>query len=113
MYARWSTFVVGLGLVFAPLLLGYRGVGATLHDVALGLLACVLALASLDAPVLRFLNLVPAAWLIWSGHNGTEAIAGLAEVVAGALLAASALLPRTRLAARLGGAERNRAGVRA
>jgi hypothetical protein len=116
MYAsstRWGTFGVGMGLVLAPLVLGYAEVGETLHAVALGLLACVLALAALETPALRFLNLAPSAWLAWNGQQSTDPRARLAAVVAGALLLAFALAPRARLAPRLPAVERSRAGVRA
>lgn len=112
MYARWSTFAVGMALVLAPLLLGYPDVGAILHDVTMGVLACVLTLAALDQPALRFLHLLPAAWLIWTGHRDGGSTAARAELVLGALLLVAAAVPRAR-AARLGAADRERAGVRA
>jgi hypothetical protein len=112
MYARWGTFVVGMGLVLAPLLLGYQEVGSILHDVTMGVLACVLTLAALELPALRFLNLLPAAWLAWTGHAG-EGIAAQAELVGGVLLVVAALVPRARIAPRLAAGERARAGMRA
>lgn len=96
MYARWSTFAVGMGLVLAPLVLGYRDVGSTLHDVTMGVLSCVLTLAALDLPALRFLNLLPAAWLAWTGYRATDPVAARAEVALGVLLLGAALLPRAR-----------------
>jgi hypothetical protein len=111
MYARWSTFAVGLGLVLAPLLLGYQEVGAILLDVTVGVLACVLSLAARELPGLRFLALLPAAWLLWSGHAASDASALQAEVAGGALLAVAALVPRARVTPRLPATER-RAGVR-
>jgi hypothetical protein len=116
MYAtstRWGTFGVGMGLVLAPLVLGYAEVGQTLHEVALGLLACVLALAALETPALRFLNLLPSAWLAWSGQQSNVPLVGTVEMVAGALLLAFALAPRVRPAPRLPTVARNRAGMRA
>ncbi len=111
MYARWSSFAVGMGLVLAPLLLGYHEVGSILHDVTMGVLACVLTLAALDLPALRFLNLLPAAWLVWTGHVAADPAAAQAEMALGVLLLVASLVPRARLASRL--AERERAGVRA
>ncbi len=110
MYGRWGTFAIGMGLVLAPLAVGYHQIGPILHDVAIGLAVCVLALAALETPALRFLNALPAAWLVWTGRLSTDAVAGLAEIVGGALLVGAALLPRARV--RLG-AERGRAGMRA
>jgi len=108
MYARWGTFAIGLGLVLAPLLAGYQDAGAILHDIALGLLVCVITLAALETPSLRFLLLVPAGWLLWTGARAGDPPVARAELLAGALLAVSSLLPRGRLAPRLG-----RAGARA
>ena len=108
MYARWGTFAIGVGLVLAPLLVGYQEVGAILHDIALGLLACVLTLAALETPALRFVQLLPAAWLLFTGWRTGDPAISRAEVLAGALLFATSLLPRGRLVPRLG-----RAGARA
>ncbi len=103
-----------MGLVLAPLVIGYAEVGPTLLDISAGLLACVLALAALDAPALRFLNLLPAAWLLWTGHEASAAGAALAEVAAGLLLLGLAFVPRARLPSRrLAAAEHGRAGIRA
>lgn len=113
MWAKWGTFAVGMGLVLAPLAIGYAEVGPTLLDIAAGLLACILALAALDAPGVRFLNLLPAAWLLFTGHQASPARAGVVEVLAGALLLGLAFVPRARLASRLATAERGRAGSRA
>jgi hypothetical protein len=111
-YARWGTFAVGMSLVLTPLALGYSQVGLVLHEVALGLLACVLALAALESPALRFLNLLPSAWLAWTGLESADPKARVAEVLASALLLAFALVPRARLTRRLGVAP-GRAGMRA
>jgi hypothetical protein len=108
MLARWGTFSVGLGLIFAPLVFAYPEIGPILHDVAIGMVVCILALAALENPSLRFLSALPAAWLIWIGRLAGGAGAGLVEIAGGALLVASLLLPRARL-----GSERGRAGSRA
>lgn len=110
MFARWGTFAVGMGLILAPLVLGYREVGPTVHDVAIGLVVCILALAALENPALRFLSALPAVWLVWTGRLSTDPGAGLTEVIGGALLVVATLVPRARLP--LGG-ERDRAGIRA
>ncbi len=109
MFARWGTFAIGMGLVVAPLAVGYQQIGPILHDVAIGLVICILALAALETPALRFLNALPAAWLVWTGLLGTGSRADLAEIVGGALLVVAVLVPRARV--RL--AERGRAGMRA
>jgi hypothetical protein len=108
MYVRWGSFAIGLGLVLAPLLAGYHDAGAILHDIALGLLVCVLGLAALETPSIRFVALAPAGWLLWTGVRAGDPAVARAELLAGALLAVSSLLPRARLAPRLG-----RAGARA
>jgi hypothetical protein len=109
MYARWSSFAIGMGLVLAPLVFGYREIGPVLHDVAVGLLVCILTLAALETPALRFLVALPAVWLVWTGRLSSDPGAGLAEIAAGALLVVAALVPRARVRI----AERGRAGMRA
>ena len=97
MYARWSTFAIGIGLVLAPLVIGYQEIGPVLHDVALGLLACILTLAALETPAMRFLISLPAVWLVWTGRLSSDPGAGLAEIAAGALLVVATLVPRARV----------------
>jgi hypothetical protein len=101
MYARWGTFAVGLGLVFAPLVLGYRSVAPILHDVTMGSLVCIATLAALERPRARFALLAPALWLIGVAPSGSERAAALAELAAGALLLVLAAIPSARLAQRL------------
>jgi hypothetical protein len=112
MYARWGSFAVGLGLILAPLVLGYREVASILHAVAIGLLVCIATLAAIEWPVARFALVAPALWLLWTGRAGggttAERLAGLA---AGALLLVLTLVPGGRPAPRMTG--RTRAGVRA
>jgi hypothetical protein len=64
MRARWANFAIGMWLLLAPLALGYEQVAAILHDVALGLVTCVLALAAIERPALRFALFVPGIWLL-------------------------------------------------
>jgi len=113
MYARWATFAVGLGLILVPLVLGYQEVGPTLHDVALGLLVCLLSIAALETPALRYLNALPAGWLVWSGRLFEDSAVGLTELASGVLLIVAVLVPRTRLGSRIEGTARGRAGMRA
>jgi hypothetical protein len=112
MYARWSTFGFGMGLVLAPLLLGYQDVTAILQDVAIGLLICIATLAALEWPPARFGIALPAAWLVWSGRGSADPAAAVAELVAGTALLALAAFPSARLLPRVGEA-RERAGARA
>jgi hypothetical protein len=112
MYARWGTFAVGLGLMLAPLLLGYQDVAAILQDVALGLVVCIATLAALEWPPARFGLALPALWLLWSGRGGADPAAMIAEVGSGALLLALAAFPSGRLASRET-ADRARASARA
>ncbi|WP_242394493.1 hypothetical protein [Anaeromyxobacter oryzisoli] len=116
MYARWASFGVGLGLVFAPLLLGYGAVGPILHDVAMGLLVCIGTLASFEWPPARFGLAVPAVWLAWSARTTGDRGASVVEVVSGVALLLLALFPSTRLApplARDAAGRADRAGARA
>lgn len=96
MPARWLSFAVGLGLMLAPLVLGYRSAGAIVHDVALGLLVAVGALAALEWPRARFLLAAPALWLIRVGRGSTDDAAAAAEIAAGALVLVLALVPSGR-----------------
>lgn len=96
MPARWGTFAVGLGLILAPLVLGYRSAGAILHDVAVGLLVAIVALAALEWPRCRFLMAAPALWLVHVGRGAGDPRAAAAEIGAGALLLALALVPSGR-----------------
>jgi hypothetical protein len=111
MYGRWGTFAIGIGLILAPVVIGYPEVTSILHDVAMGLLACVLSLAALETPALRYLSFLPAGWLIWTGHRAAHAGVSRVELLAGALLVAASLLPRA--VPRLDGAGRARDGARA
>ena len=100
MRARWASFGVGLWLVFAPLVLGHASAAAVLHDVALGLLVAVGALAALEWPVARFAQLVPALWLLAAGRaeglgGGDPAAAN--QLAAGLALAGLAAFPSGRL----------------
>jgi hypothetical protein len=113
MYARWGTFAVGMGLMLAPLLLGYQDVAAILHDVAMGLVVCIATLAALEWPPARFGLALPAAWLVWSGRGSADPAAAVAEVVAGAVLLALAAFPSGRLLPRVGASGRDRASARA
>jgi hypothetical protein len=96
MPARWASFAVGLGLGLAPLVLGYGSAGAIVHDVAMGLLVCIGALAALEWPRARYLMAGPALWLVHVGRGGGDARAAATELGAGALLLALALVPSGR-----------------
>src|SRR5512138_3069015 len=96
MPARWGSFAVGLGLVLAPLALGYGSAGAILQEVAVGLLVCIGALAALEWPRARFLLTGPGLWLVHTGRGSGDPRASLAELAAGALLLALTLVPSRR-----------------
>lgn len=100
MYARWGSFGVGLGLLLAPLVLGYASAATILHDVAMGTLVCIATLAALERPLARFVLAAPALWLVASGPVSSDAAAGVADLVAGALLLALAAVPGARLGPR-------------
>jgi hypothetical protein len=105
MGARWGSFALGVWLVFAPLLLGYPSAAAVLHDVAIGLLVAVGALAALEWPLARFAQLVPAAWLIGvRGVGGETRTIAANHLAAGVLLAALAVVPSGRLVRRVAAA---------
>jgi hypothetical protein len=111
MYARWASFAVGLWLMLAPLVLGYRSVGPILHDVAMGLLVCIATLAALEWPRARFALAGPAVWLVLASRDTGDRLAAAAELSAGALLFVLALVPSARLVTRASRA--GRAGARA
>jgi hypothetical protein len=113
MYARWSSFAVGLWLLMAPLVLGYGAVGPILHDIAMGLLVCVATLAALEWPLARFALAAPALWLVVSATRTADRAAAFAELSAGGLLLVLALVPSARLLPRLPPSDGGRAGLRA
>ncbi len=108
MYARWGSFAVGLGLMLAPVALGYGSVARILHDVAMGVLVCIATLAALEWPPARFVLAAPAAWLLLAGRGSPDRAAGIAELTAGVLLLALAAVPSARF---MPSAERRRAGA--
>ena len=98
MFARWTSLAIGLWLIFSPLLLGYRTAGPIVHDVLLGLLASVSALAALERPALRFTAGLPGLWLVlapslFGWHDGAI---GLVELTSGVALLALAWVPSAR-----------------
>ncbi len=112
MYARWASFGLGLWLILAPLVLGYRSVGPILHDVAMGLLVCILTLAALEWPGARFALAAPALWLVVAGRASADRYASAAELAAGALLLVLALVPSARVVPRLPPSAGGRADLR-
>ncbi len=106
MYARWGSFAIGIGLILAPVALGYGSVARILHDVAMGMLVCIATLAALEWPLARFVLAAPAAWLLLAARGSPDPAAAAAELTAGVLLLAFAAIPSARFAA-------GRAGARA
>ena len=113
MYARWASFGLGVWLMLAPLVLGYRAVGPILHDVAMGLLVCILTLAALEWPAARFALGAPAGWLVVAGRASADRAAAAVELSAGVLLLVLALVPSARLVPRLPPSTGGRADLRA
>ncbi|BDG02739.1 hypothetical protein [Anaeromyxobacter oryzae] len=112
MYARWGSFAVGLGLVLAPLVLGYGAVEPILHHVAVGLLVCIATLAALEWPPARFALALPALWLVWSARSTSDRSAAVVEIASGVLLVVLALFPSARFD-RAAAEREHRAGARA
>jgi hypothetical protein len=96
MVARWCSFGVGVGLLLAPLVVGYGSVAPILHDVAVGILVCVATLAALEWPRARVALAGPAVWLLFAGRTSPDAAAALVNVAAGALLLVLAAFPSAR-----------------
>ena len=94
--AAWGTFATGLGLLLAPLALGYSSAGAILRDVSAGMLVCVASLAALQWAGARIVLGVAALGLLHSGWRTGDIRTAAAELVAGVLVLALALLPRRR-----------------
>ncbi len=115
MHARWGSFAVGVGLMLAPLVVGYGSVPPILHDVAMGLLVCVGTLAALEWPLARFAMGGPALWLLLAGRGASDRGVEVAELAAGALLLALAAVPSSRMERRplRLGERRGRADARA
>lgn len=100
MYARWVSFAIGVGLMLAPLAVGYGAAAPILHDVAMGMLVCIATLAALEWPLARFVLGAPALWLLLAARGADERAVSIVEAVAGALLLVLALVPSPRLEAR-------------
>jgi hypothetical protein len=99
MYARWGSFAIGVGLMLAPLVLGYGSVARILHDVAMGALVCIATLAALEWPLARFVLAAPAIWLLLAARGAPDRAAAAAELAAGVLLLVLAAIPSARFAA--------------
>ncbi len=97
MYARWGSFAVGLGLLLAPLVLGYGSIAAILHDVAMGSLVCIATLAALQWPRARFALAAPGLWLVAFARSSPDRAGALADLVAGALILLLAPIPGGRV----------------
>lgn len=98
MRARWASFAVGLWLIIAPLALGYPTAAPVLHDVALGLLVSVCALAAMEAPLARIGLAVPAVWLLaaWDAVDWGSRTVSANELACGVATLALALVPSAK-----------------
>jgi hypothetical protein len=100
MRARWGSFLVGLWLIMAPLALGYPSAASVLHEVALGLLVCIGALAVMEWPIARVGLALPALWLLAAGDAvdwGSHVVA-VNELACGVATLALALVPSAKAA---------------
>ena len=97
-YARWGSFGVGIGLMLAPVVLGYGSAARILHDVAMGVLVCVATLAALEWPLARFVLAAPATWLLLAGRGSPGGAAPIVELAAGVILLVLAVIPSARFA---------------
>ena len=98
MRARWASFAVGLWLIAAPLVLGYPTAASVLHDVALGLLVCVGALAAMEWPLARVGLALPALWLLaaWDAIDWGSRAVTANELACGLATLALALVPSAK-----------------
>jgi hypothetical protein len=96
MYARWASFGVGLWLLLAPLVAGYRSVASILQGVAVGTLVCVATLAALDWPRARFGLAGLAVWIALDGRSAADPSAATVALLSGAALFALSLVPSAR-----------------
>ncbi len=100
MRARWVSFTVGLWLIMAPLVLGYPTAASVLHEIALGLLVCIGALAAMEWPIARVGLVVPALWLLaaWDALDWGSRTVALNELACGLATLALAFVPSTKAA---------------
>jgi hypothetical protein len=96
MIARWASFGVGMWLLLAPLLAGYRSVAAILQGVAVGTLVCVATLAALDWPRARFGLAGLALWIALDGRTAADSAAAAVSVASGTVLFVLSLVPSAR-----------------
>jgi len=99
MWSRWLNLVLGIWLILAPPVLGYRAPAAHVNDVAVGIAVAVVALASIVLPFLRYIQTVLGAWLVlapWLLAYSGEARATLNDLVVGLLVLSLSLLPARR-----------------
>jgi hypothetical protein len=96
MYARWSSFVVGMWLLLAPLVLGYGSVSAILQGVAVGTLVCIATLVALEWPSARFGLAGLAVWIALDARTALDRDAAAASFAAGLVLFALSLVPSAR-----------------
>jgi hypothetical protein len=64
MWARWLSFVLGVWLFIAPLVLDYAERAARLNEILVGLAVAIVALIAASLPALRFVNVALGGWLL-------------------------------------------------
>ncbi|WP_257459543.1 SPW repeat domain-containing protein [Archangium lipolyticum] len=98
MWARASIIVLGIWLVFAPLVLGYDVPAARSNDIIVGLFLATFALVGVTVGRMRFLGVL-ALWLIvapFALGYGNELAPVLNDVLAGIVALGLSLVPLHR-----------------
>jgi len=105
MWARLLNIVLGIWLVFAPLVLGYDAPAARSNDIIVVLFLSMFALTAIGASRTRYLNAVLGLWLIvapfFLGY-GSEVAPVLNNILVGVATFCLSLVPlhrRERVAA--------------
>ncbi|MGZ3456955.1 MAG: SPW repeat domain-containing protein [Archangium sp.] len=99
MWARLSNIVLGIWLVFAPLVLGYGARAARSNDIIVGLFLTMFALTAIGESRTRYLNAVLSLWLILAPFflgYGSEGAPVLNDILVGVAALCLSLVPLHR-----------------